>query len=108
MTTKMQAEEALNGFTKIMVGPSKRPDEIDFYGFLYKSEVETIINLLSGLMAGTHVIVPIELDRRLGEAMLNAMWPSGEIIHDDKFEGPEGQLSAGWEAMLAAADGEKK
>ena len=50
-----------------------------------------------------HVSVPKKLTREIGDAMLAAMWPSGEIIFDDSFDGPEQQLSAAWDAMLSAA-----
>lgn len=33
------------------------------------------------------------------EAMIAAMWPGGEIIHDDAFDGPEDQARAAYTAL---------
>lgn len=46
--------------------------------------------------------IPEKLDRRIGDAVLAAMWPSGEIIYDEAFSGPEEQLSAGYAALRRA------
>jgi hypothetical protein len=50
-----------------------------------------------------YVIVRREITRKTGDAILGAMWPSGEVIFDDEFDGPEQQLSAGWQAMISAS-----
>lgn len=50
-----------------------------------------------------YVIVPKRMTREIGGAMLEAMWPSGEVIFGDDFDGPEQQLSAGWHAMCSAS-----
>jgi hypothetical protein len=58
---------------------------------------------LAGQGPDGYVLVPKELSREIGDAMIEAMWPSGEVIIDDEFDGPEQQLAAGWAAAISAA-----
>lgn len=48
-----------------------------------------------------YALVPLELTREIGDAMIKAVWPMG--VYDDEFDGPEQQLAAGYKAMIKEA-----
>lgn len=57
----------------------------------------------------THILIArdYKLTREVGDKILDAMWPSGEVIFDDAFPGPEHQLSQGVKSFIAALIAQK-
>jgi len=80
--------------------------ESDFNDHPTIQDIDAEIETLNQLIAGTHpdmVLVSRKLTREIGDQMIEAMWPDGEVIYSERFDGPEQMLSAGHKAMIEAA-----
>lgn len=99
MSTKAlekEIEEALDAVAK------------EHYGLSFWFSEEQTKAALTAITEAGMVVVPREIDESTGQAMLDAMWPDGEVVYADAFShlpnGPLEQLRAGHKAMLAAAE----